>query len=84
MALYLAMLQALGFGSNFFQSMKMLFGDANACITINNLQSKAFLLFHSVKQGFHLAPQFYVLAIEGFGYLLANSVFRAGLWHLLA
>ena len=32
----LAMLQALGFGPNFIQSVEMLFGDANACITINN------------------------------------------------
>ena len=32
----LAMLCALGFGPNFLQSVEILFGDANACITINN------------------------------------------------
>ena len=70
----LAMLQALGFGPNFIQSMEMLFGDANACITINNSQSEAFGLFRSIRQGFRLAPALYVLAAEGFGYLLAHSV----------
>lgn len=52
----------------------MLFGDANACITINNSQSEAFGLFYSIKKGFPLAPTLYVLAAQGFGYLLAHSV----------
>ena len=43
----LAILQALGFNPNFLQSMEMLFGDANACITINSSQSEAFGLFCS-------------------------------------
>lgn len=52
----------------------MLFGDANACITINNLQSEASSLFCSIRQGFPLAPMLCVLTTEGFGYLLAHSV----------
>ena len=68
------MLQALGFGPNFIQSMEMFFSDANACITINNLQSEAFGLFRSIRQGCPLAPALYVLAVEGFGYLLAHSI----------
>ena len=44
----LAMLQALCFGPNFLQSMEMLFGDANGCITINNYSSEAFGLFCSI------------------------------------
>ena len=76
----LAMLQALGFGPNFIQSMEMLFGDVNACITINNLQSEAFGLFRSIRKGCPLAPALYVLAAEGFGYLLAHSV-SSGLVH---
>ena len=44
----LAILQALGFGPNFLQSMEMLFGDTNACITINNSQFEAFGLFRSI------------------------------------
>ena len=76
----LAMLQALGFGPNFIQSVEMLFGDATSCITINNSQSEAFGLFRSIRQGFLLAPVLYVLAAEGFGYLLAHSV-SSGLVH---
>lgn len=45
----LAMLQALGFGPNFLQSMVILFGDANTCITINIFQSEAFGLFRSIR-----------------------------------
>ena len=45
----LAMLRALGFGPNFLQSMEMFFGDANACITINNSSSEAFGLFRSIR-----------------------------------
>lgn len=70
----LAMLKALGFGPNFIQSIDMLFGDANACITIKKLQSKAFGLFRSIRQECPLAPALYVLAAKGFGYLLAHSV----------
>jgi hypothetical protein len=70
----LAMLQALGFGPQFLHSVEMLFGDASACITINGAQSDTFGLFRSIRQGCPLAPALYVLAAEGFGYLLANSV----------
>lgn len=70
----LAMLQDLGFGPKFLQSMEILFGDANACITISNSQSGAFGIFHSIRQGFPLAPSLYVLVVEGFGYLLAHSI----------
>ena len=52
----------------------MLFGDVNACITINSSQSEAFGLFHSIWQGCPLALASYVLAAEGFGYLLAHSI----------
>ncbi|XP_059073550.1 uncharacterized protein LOC131874275 [Cryptomeria japonica] len=52
----------------------MLFGDASACITINGQKSKAFGLFRSICQGCPLAPSLYVLAAEGFGYLLANAI----------
>ena len=58
----------------------MLFGDANACITINNLQFGDFGLFHSIKQGCPLALVIYVLPAEGFGYLLAHSI-STGLVH---
>ena len=74
------MLQALGFGSNLLQSMEMFFGDANAYMTINNSQSKAFGIFCSIRKGFPLALPLYVLAIEGFGYLLAHCV-SSGLVH---
>ena len=74
------MLQALGFGPNFIQSVEMLFGDANACITINNSQSEAFGIFRFIRQGCPLAPTLYVLAAEGFGYLLAHFV-SSGLVH---
>ena len=74
------MLHALGFGPNFIQSMEMVFGDANACITINNSQSEAFGHFCSIRQGFPLASTLYVLATEGFGYLLAHSI-SSGLVH---
>ena len=77
---FLAMLQALGFGPNFLQSMEILFGDANACITINNSQSEAFGPFCSIRQGFPLALALYVLTTKGFGYLLAHSV-SSGLVH---
>ena len=45
----LAMLQALGFGPNFLQSMETLFGDANACITINIWNQR--LLYSFVQLG---------------------------------
>lgn len=70
----LAMLQALGFASNFLQSMEMLFGDVNACITINSSQYEAFGFFRSIQQGFPLALTLYVLTTEGFGYLVAHSI----------
>ena len=54
--------------------MEMLFVDAYACIMINNSQSESFGLFHSIRKGFPLALALYVLATEGFGYLLAHSV----------
>jgi hypothetical protein len=41
----LAMLQGLGFGPIFLQSVQMLFGDSYTCITINVHQSIAFGLF---------------------------------------
>ena len=68
------MLQDLGFGPNFLQSVEMLFGDANVCITINSSQSEAFGLFHSIRKGCPLALALYVLVAERFGYLLAHSV----------
>ena len=58
----------------------MLFGDANACITINNSSSEAFGLFHSIRQGCPMASALYVLATEGFGYLLVPSI-SLGLVH---
>ena len=70
----LAMLQALGFGPNFLQSVEMFFGDANACITMSSSQSEAFGLFRSIRQGCPLALALYVLVAEGFGYLLAHSI----------
>ena len=68
------MLRALGFGPNFLQFVEMLFGDANGCITINNSSSEAFGLFRSIRQGCPLALALYVLAMEGFGYLLVHSI----------
>ncbi|XP_059073092.1 uncharacterized protein LOC131873930 [Cryptomeria japonica] len=53
--------------------MEMFFAEASACITINGCQSHTFGLFHSTRQGCSLAPSLYVLAAEGFGYLLAHS-----------
>ena len=76
----LAMLLALGFGPNFLQSVEMLFGDANVCITINNSSSEAFDLFCSIRQCCPLVPALYVLATKGFGYLLAHFV-SMGLVH---
>ena len=61
-------------GPNFLQSVETLFGDANACITINSSQFEAFELFQSICQGCPLAPTLYVLVVEGFGYLLAHSI----------
>lgn len=52
----------------------MLFVDAFVCITINGCQSSSFELFRSIRQGCSLAPLLYVLAVERFGYLLANAV----------
>ena len=68
------MLRALGFSPNFLQSVEMLFGDVNACITINSSQSEAFGLFCSIRQGCPLALVLYVLVVEGSGYLLAHFV----------
>ena len=65
----LAMLQALGFGLVFLEFIQILFWDAFTCISINGLQSNAFGIFRSIRQGFPLAPSLYVLATNGFGYL---------------
>lgn len=70
----LAMLQSLGFGPIFLQSVQMLFGHASAFITINGWQSQTFGLFCPIYQGCPLAPSLYVIAAEGFGYLLANAI----------
>ena len=59
-------------GSGIWSQFHSIHGDA--CISINNSQSEAFGLFRSIRQGFPLAPTLYVLAAEGFGYLLAHSV----------
>lgn len=69
----LAMLQALGFGLNFIESIHMLFADASSYITINGRQSSAFGLFFSIRQGYPLARSLYLLAAKGFGYLQANA-----------
>ncbi|KAH9288546.1 hypothetical protein KI387_032663, partial [Taxus chinensis] len=61
----LTMLQVLGFGPIFIQSVNMLIADASAQISINGLNSEPFGLFWSIRQGFPLAPTLYVLAAEG-------------------
>lgn len=70
----LAMLSALGFGPKFLRFVEMVFAKASSCITINDCQSKTSGLFCSIHQGCPLTPSLYVLAGEGFGYLLAHSI----------
>ena len=52
----------------------MLFGDAYTCITIIDPQDEAFSLYKYIHQGCPLAPSLYVLAAEGFGYLLVDTI----------
>ncbi|KAH9294735.1 hypothetical protein KI387_038323, partial [Taxus chinensis] len=46
---------------------------AFAQISINGLSSEPFGIFQSIRQGCPLAPALYVMAAEGFGYLLAHA-----------
>lgn len=68
------MLKAPRLGQCFTQTIEMLFPDASAILTINQTQLQSFKLSHSIHEGFPLAPSLYILALEGFGYILAHRV----------
>jgi len=68
----LTMLQVLGFGPFFIQSIQMLFRDAFTILSMNYVQLKTNLAC-SIHQGCTLAPSLFVLTTEAFGYLLGHK-----------
>jgi len=70
----LIILMALGFGPRFVQVVQILLFDDSTSISTNGVLSTPFKLQKFIRQGCHLAPTLYVLAIDALGYLLASQV----------
>lgn len=70
------MLDLLGFGSFFTDTMATLFTHALARVYVNGTFSKSILLQRSIQQGCPLALYFYVIVANAMPYLLEENAGR--------